>query len=207
MKKIIMLLSMCLFCAAISVVVSNPVREVNAQNAYQKMLNKYKKSGFTMYVKYDVEPDGSDSEEGFPLLLTSKQIRDGVVKYTDLNGDGKSECILVTGEHVNIFTMKGKKVKYLGGIHLWYADSLLHRRGAREFTIYRYGGKMFHYFTFRIRNGMLKKVCTFGNQVLNHSNGNPYNEYYYNDKQTSKKKYNSTCRKYVDGISEINLNV
>ena len=93
--------------------------------------------------------------------------------------------------------MKGNKVKYLGGIHISYMDGVTHKGKAKEFTFFRYGGKMFHYYTFRIKNAIVTKVCTFGDQVLNYSNG---------DKRTSTKKYKSTYRKYATGGKELSLN-
>ena len=57
-----------------------------------------------------------------------------------------------------------------------------------------------------LKNAILTKVCTFGDQVLNYSNGDPYHEYYYNDKRTSTKKYKSTYRKYATGGKELSLN-
>ena len=159
-----------------------------------------------MYVKYDAEDFGAYAEAGYPLLLSAQKIRDGRIKYMDLNGDRKKECILVTEDFISLFTMKGNKVKYLGGIHISYMDGVTHKGKAKEFTFFRYGGKMFHYYTFRIKNAILTKVCTFGDQVLNYSNGDPYHEYYYNDKRTSTKKYKSTYRKYATGGKELSLN-
>ena len=108
-------------------------------------------------------------------------------------------------DYINLFTMKGNKVKYLGGIHISYMDGVTHKGKAKEFTFFRYGGRMMHYYTFRIKNAILTKVCTFGDQVMDASDGSLYNEYYYNDKRTSTKKYKSTHRKYATGGKELSL--
>lgn len=206
MKKIFAIFSLCVFCILAGVVTDTNAPKISAQTAYQKLMNKYKKSGFQMYVKYDAEDFGDDAEAGYPLLLSAQKIRDGRIKYMDLNGDGKKECILVTEDYINLFTMKGKKVKYLGGIHISYMDGVTHKGKSKEFTFFRYGGRMMHYYTFRIKNAILTKVCTFGDQVMDDSNGNPYSEYYYNEKRTSTKKYKSTYRKYATGGKELSLN-
>lgn len=205
MKKLVVVLGLCVFCILAGVVTSANTPEISAQTAYQKLMNKYKKSGFQMYVKYDAEDFGAYAEAGYPSLLSAQKIRDGRIKYMDLNGDRKKECILVTEDYINLFTMKGTKVKYLGGIHISYMDGVTHKGKAKEFTFFRYGGKMMHYYTFRIKNAILTKVCTFGDQVLNYSNGDPYHEYYYNDKRTSTRKYKSTYRKYATGGKELSL--
>ena len=184
MKKIVAVLGLCVFCILAGVVMDANTPEISAQTAYQKLMNKYKKSGFRMYVKYDAEDFGDHAEAGNPGVLSAQKIREGRIKYGDLNGDGKKECILVTEDYINLFTMKGNKVKYLGSIHISYMDGVTHK------------GK----------NAVLTKVCTFGDQVLNYSNGDPYHEYYYNDKRTSTKKYKSTYRKYAVGEKALNLN-
>ena len=206
MKKLVAVLGLCVFCILAGVVMDANTPEISAQTAYQKLMNKYKKSGFRMYVKYDAEDFGDHAEAGNPGVLSAQKIREGRIKYMDLNGDGKKECILVTEDYINLFTMKGNKVKYLGSIHISYMDGVTHKGKSKEFTFFRYGGKMFHYYTFRIKNAVLTKVCTFGDQVLNYSNGDPYHEYYYNDKRTSTKKYKSTYRKYAIGEKALNLN-
>lgn len=206
MKKIVAVLGLCVFCILAGVVMDANTPEISAQTAYQKLMNKYKKSGFRMYVKYDAEDFGDHAEAGNPGVLSAQKIREGRIKYGDLNGDGKKECILVTEDYINLFTMKGNKVKYLGSIHISYMDGVTHKGKSKEFTFFRYGGRMMHYYTFRIKNAVLTKVCTFGDQVMNYSNGDPYHEYYYNDKRTSTKKYKSTYRKYAVGEKALNLN-
>ena len=95
MKKLVVVLGLCVFCILAGVVTSANTPEISAHTAYQKLMNKYKKSGFQMYVKYDAEDFGDDAEAGYPLLLSAQKIRDGRIKYMDLNGDRKKECIRV----------------------------------------------------------------------------------------------------------------
>ena len=57
------------------VVTSTNTPEISAQTAYQKLMNKYKKSGFQMYVKYDAEDFGAYAEAGYPSLLSAQEYK------------------------------------------------------------------------------------------------------------------------------------
>lgn len=94
MKKLVVVLGVCVFCILAGVVTSANAPEISAQTAYQKLMNKYKKSGFQMYVKYDAEDFGAYAEAGYPSLLSAQKIRDGRIKYMDLNGDRKKDAYL-----------------------------------------------------------------------------------------------------------------
>ena len=72
MKKLVVVLGLCVFCILAGVVTSANTPEISAQTAYQKLMNKYKKSGFQMYVKYDAEDFGAYAEAGSIAFVCAK---------------------------------------------------------------------------------------------------------------------------------------
>lgn len=185
------------------------ISHASVKSSYQKVIKKYKRKGFTMFVKYDANctynGENPSQEEGYPRLLSSEIIKLGRVKYYDLNGDGKKECILMAGGYLNIFTQKKNKVKYLGGIKQRNDDWICYKKGRKNFVVASYGGRMYQYYVFRIRNGVMKKICMMGDQLLDDSKniGKFIHEYYYNDKLTSTSKYKKYYKKYVKGVPSL----
>lgn len=212
MKKKIIQLMLLVFLFTIGLETQGSASQAaSAKATYMKVIKKYKKTGFTMFVKYDAECTYNgkypSDEEGYPRLLRGSQIRKGKIVYYDLNGDGKKECIVNAGGYFNIFTIKKKKVKYLGGIKQRNSDSIMYNRGQKKFIVYSYGGRMMQYYVFRIKNGVMKKVCMLGDQVLDTISDETgiISEYYYNDKKTSGQKYKKYYKKYVTNSMEIRV--
>lgn len=210
-KKILCLLVGVLFLILGMGLQENVSQAASLKSSYMKVLKKYKKKGFTMFVKYDANctfnGETPSTEEGFPRLLTAAEIKEGKIRYYDLNGDGKKECILNAGGYFNIFTIAKKKVKYLGGIRQRNGDGICYKRKRTNFIVESYGGRMFQYHVFRIKNGVMKKVCMIGDQVLDDPVhlGEIVHDYYYNDKKTSGKKYKKYFKKYVKGVPGLNV--
>lgn len=208
-KKIIYILIAMIFLAVGMETGSGTSQAVSTKAAYMKVIKKYKKNGFKMFVKYDANCTYNgkypSEEEGYPRLLSSQEIRQGKIVLSDLNGDGKKECIMNAGGYFNIFTIQKKKVKYLGGIRQRNADDICYKRVQKKFVVYSYGGRMMQYYVFRIKNGVMKKICMFGEQILDSGvdGSKTISEYYYNDKKTSGKKYKKNYKKYVINSSDV----
>lgn len=210
-KKILALLVGVFFLALGIGMQDNVSQAASMKSSYMKVLNKYKKNGFTMFVKYDASctynGEFPSDEEGFPRRLTADEIREGTIRYYDLNGDGKKECILNAGGYFNIFTIVKTKVKYIGGIRQRNGDGINYKRGRKNFVVQNYGGRMFQYYVFQIKNDTLKKVCMIGDQILDDPVhiGKINHDYYYNDKKTSGKVYKKYFKKYVYGTTALSV--
>lgn len=152
----------------------------SVKSSYQKVIKKYKRKGFTMFVKYDANCTYNggypSQEEGYPRLLSSEIIKQG-------------------------------RVKYLGGIKQRNDDWICYKKGKKNFVVASYGGRMYQYYVFRIRNGVMKKICMMGDQLLDDSKniGKFIHEHYYNDKLASTSKYKKYYKKYVKGVSSLNM--
>lgn len=81
------------------------------------------------------------------------------------------------------------------------------KRGRKNFVVQNYGGRMFQYYVFQIKNGTLKKVCMIGDQILDDPVhiGKINHDYYYNDKKTSEKVYKKYFKKYVYGTTALSV--
>lgn len=208
-KKIIYVILAMLFLAVGLQVKGSSSQAASVKASYMKVIKKYKKNGFKMFVKYDANCTYNGTypseEEGYPRLLSAKEIRNGKIVFADLNGDGRKECIMNAGNYFNIFTLQKKKVKYLGGIKQRNADDICYKRSLKKFVVYSYGGKMMQYYVFQIKKGVMKRVCMLGDQVLDSvtDESKQISEYYYNDKKTSRKKYKKYYKKYVTNSTNV----
>ena len=109
-KKIIYVILAMLFLGVGLQVKGSLSQAASVKASYMKVIKKYKKNGFKMFVKYDANCTYNgkypSEEEGYPRLLSAKEIRNGKIVFADLNGDGRKECIMNAGNYFNIFTIK-----------------------------------------------------------------------------------------------------
>lgn len=62
-------------------------------------------------------------------------------------------------------------------------------------------------YVFKIKNGIMKKICMIGDQALDSKidESKLVDEYYYNDKRTSKKKYKKYYNKYLKNSVDVKV--
>lgn len=212
MSKKVIYLVLAVFFLSIGIEAKGSVSQAaSAQAFYIKVINKYKRQGFKMFVKYDANCTFNgrfpSEEEGHYKKLSARDIRDGKIIYYDLNGDGRKECIMNAGDYFNIFTIQNSKVKYLGGIKQRNGDWISYTRSKKSFVVSSYGGRMTQCYVFKIKNGIMKKICMIGDQVLDSKidESKLVDEYYYNDKRTSKKKYKKYYNKYLKNSVDVKV--
>lgn len=210
--KIMKIYIICLIAFLFAGILGNgeDVSAASYKSRYQKTLNNVYKNGMTAFVKYDAcctfGGKYVSEKEGYPYQLSSQTAREGVVRYTDLNNDGIKEMVLKTNEEWHIFTQIKKKTKYVATITARNGGGWLSiKKSKKVFIISTYGGRMTQSYVFRLKGGILKKVCMIGDQVKDKDNGQIYSDYYYNDNLTSEKKYKSIYNKYVKSTTEVSF--
>lgn len=213
MNKIIRLIvksAICLCILTLSFILADGESKASAsvKSRYRETLNNIYINGMNVFVKYDADCTFGgkypSEKEGYPYYLSPGEAAEGQVKYTDLNNDGIKEMVLKTNEDWHIFTQIKKKVKYAATITARNDGGWLSvKKGKKVFIVSTYGGRMTQSYVFRLKGGILKKVCMIGEQVAFDANEQPYSEYYYNDERTSERKYKTIYKKYVGSAAQV----
>ena len=190
--KLILKSAICLCILTLSFIVANGESRASAsvKSRYRETLNDIYINGMNVFIKYDANctfgGQYPSEKEGCPYYLSPQDAAEGQVKYVDLNNDGIKEMVLKT-------TITARN----GGGWLYV------KKSKKVFIVSTYGGRMTESYVFRLKGGILKKVCMIGEQVMFDANEQPYGEYYYNDKRTSEKKYKKINKKYVKSAVQV----
>ena len=208
--KLILKSAICLCILTLSFIVANGESRASAsvKSRYRETLNDIYINGMNVFIKYDANctfgGQYPSEKEGYTYYLSPQEAEEGQVKYVDLNNDGIKEMVLKTNEDWHIFTQIKKKVRYAATITARNGGGWLYvKKSKKVFIVSTYGGRMTESYVFRLKGGILKKVCMIGEQVMFDANEQPYGEYYYNDKRTSEKKYKKINKKYVKSAVQV----
>lgn len=213
MNKIIKLIvksAICLCILTLSFIVADGESRASAsvKSRYRETLNDIYINGMNVFIKYDANctfgGQYPSEKEGYTYYLSPQEAAEGQVKYVDLNNDGIKEMVLKTNEDWHIFTQIKKKVRYAATITASNGGGWLYiKKSKKVFIVSTYGGRMTESYVFRLKGGILKKVCMIGDQVMFDANEQPYREYYYNDKRTSERKYKKINKKYIKSATQV----